>query len=102
MTLLEVGHLIEALQLFEGMVGKEGPCYFDCGVVNHCFASDEADIFPIGRKGKLVTMSDIMETLRQVRDDETISEWYYSGRSFFHEGYRLSGDGKTVTMIWGS
>lgn len=92
----EVGHLMEALEFFEGIVGKEGPFFFDCGVVAH------ASTFTIGVNGKLVTMSDIMETLRRVRDNETLEKYRFSGRGFFHEGFRLSKDGRTVRMLWGS
>ena len=99
----EVGHLVEALELFEGIVGKEGPFFFDCWVVKHASgASPEQDVSTIGEKGKLVTMSDIMEVLRRVRDNETLEEEYFSGRSFYHEGFRLSRDGRTVRMLWGS
>ena len=89
----EIKRLVKVLEFFEGMVGKEGPFFFDCGV-----ARTKQDVFTIGEKGKLVTMSDIIETLRRARDDETL-ECYWSG---FHEGYRLSRDGRTVKMIWGS
>ena len=99
MVVLEVRNLVKALEFFEGIVGKEGPFFFDCSVVRHAWgACREQDFFTIGEKGKLVTMSDIIETLRRARDDETL-ECYWSG---FHEGYRLSRDGRTVKMIWGS
>lgn len=107
----EVKHLIQSLELFQNMVGKEGPCYFDCGVVAHNFFVDHqelndagvTDIFVIGKKGEAVTMRDILDTLRRVCSDERLSEVQYSGgRSYFHEGYRVSEDGKTVKMVWGS
>jgi hypothetical protein len=103
MVVLEVRNLVEALEFFEGIVGKEGPFFFDCSVVRHAWgACREQDFFTIGEKGKLVTMSDIMETLRRARDDETLEEYRWSDRGFFHEGFRLSKDGRTVRMLWGS
>ncbi|KAL7539698.1 hypothetical protein ACHAXR_009506 [Thalassiosira sp. AJA248-18] len=110
----EVKHLLECLELFQDMVGKEGPCYFDCGVIahNHFLGKElwdelnEAgvtDKFPIGKKGQAVTMGDILDTLQQVCSNERLDKVQYSGgRSYFHEGYRVSEDGKTVIMIWGS
>lgn len=100
----EVYFLVKALKLFEGMVGKEGPFFFDCQVVLHAWGDSpgEKDVFTIGEKGKLVTMTDIIETLDRVSNDETLGEWRYCGRSYFHEGYHLSKDGRTVTMCWGS
>ena len=93
----EIKRLVKVLEFFEGMVGKEGPFFFDCGV-----ARTKQDVFTIGEKGKLVTMSDIMETLRRVRDDKTLGECYWCGRSYYHEGYSLSTDGRTIVMGWGS
>lgn len=92
------------LGVFEGMIGKEGPFYFDCGIVKHANygSSGEEDIFTIGGKGKLVTMTDIIETLRRVCNDDNLEEWRWCDRSFFHEGYKLSRDGRTVRMLWGS
>jgi hypothetical protein len=99
----EVGSLVKALEFFGGMVGKEGPFFFDCGVVAHAWGDrPEQDVFTIGEKGHLVTMSDIIETLRRVRDNQTLEEWYDCGRSYYHEGFRLSKDGRTVRMLWGS
>ena len=98
MGVSEIECLVKVLEFFEGMVGKEGPFFFDCNVVR--LAS--GDVFTIGEKGKLVTMSDIIETLRRARDDKTVAECHWSGGSFYHEGYSLSRDGRTVKMIWGS
>eukprot|EP00985_Skeletonema_marinoi_P006879 scaffold3011_cov130-Skeletonema_marinoi.AAC.4 len=90
----EVENLVQGLEVFEGIVGKdkEGPFYFDfdCGVVKHVDldASGEEDIFTIGRKGKLVTMKDVIETLRQVCNDDNLEEWRWSGRSFYFQGYQ--------------
>ena len=75
---------------------------FGCGVVKHVDfdASGEEDIFTIGKKGKLVTMKDVIETLRQVCNDDNLEEWRWSGRSFYFQGYLLSRDGRTVRMSW--
>ena len=99
----EVGSLMKALKLFEGMIGKEGPFFFDCGVIRHAWGdSPERDVFTIGVNGKLVTMADIIETLRRVSNNDEVEEWYNCGRSYYHGGYQMSRDGRTVKMIWGS
>ena len=81
----EVQNLLESRELFQDMIGKEGPCYFDCGVIAHNIFADRQelndagvkDIFPIGKKGEPVTMKDILDTLRIVGKDQRLSEVRY-------------------------
>ena len=95
-------------------VGKEGPIWFDCGVIAHNhFINDElydvlkksgtSDTFQIGKEGEIIELDDILTTLSEVSEHELLRKVRYDGcRSYFHEGFRVSEDGKTITMIWGS
>ena len=95
-------------------VGKEGPIWFDCGVIAHNdFINDElydvlkksgtSDTFQIGKEGEIIELDDILCTLRAVSKHKVIKEWRYDwNRSYYHEGYKVSKDGKTIKMIWGS
>ena len=58
---------------------------------------------PIGQKGKKVTFDDIASAFYKVSTHPELEKYRHSGRSYFLEGFRLSGNGKkTLTMIWGS
>lgn len=95
-------------------IGKEGPLYFDCGVIYHNhFTNDEiqndleetglTDVFPIGKKGEAVTMNDILDTFRIAANNDLLGKVRCCGdRSYDHEGFRVSQDGKTIIMQWGS
>mmetsp|Transcript_11952 Transcript_11952/g.28047 ORF Transcript_11952/g.28047 Transcript_11952/m.28047 type:complete len:104 (+) Transcript_11952:69-380(+) len=100
----EVQYLLTALEHFQGMIGKPGPCFFDCQVVAHGGYPEQraSDIFQIGEAGRDVEPKDVSAALRAASREKVLEDTYHAGRSYFHEGYRLSSDGKTVYMIWGS
>jgi len=101
----EVQYLLTALEHFQGMIGKPGPCFFDCQVVAHGGYPEQraSDIFQIGEAGRDVEPEDIFAALRAAAQDEVLTDVRSNyGRSYYHEGFRLSSDGKTVRMIWGS
>jgi len=104
----EVSALVEALKFFSGVVGKEGPYYFNCNVVGHGGWSEKMedgvdyDTYQIGEVGEPVTMDQILTTLKAVARNKLLDDAYMCGRSFFHEGYYVSSDGKTLNMQWGS
>ena len=109
MGVLELRDLLKALEYFTGMVGKPGPCFFDCQVIAHNHfcprnaSQGASDVFQIGEAGRDVELNDIFAALRAAAQDEVLYDvWSNYGRSYYHEGYRLSSDGKTVYMIWGS
>ena len=114
MGVLEVRHYAELLDWAMKNVGKEGPLYFDCGVIRHNhFRSVEVehqledtgttDMFRIGQKGKVIELEDILTTFRAVSNNELLREvMYCGGRTYDHEGFRVSSDGKTLKMVWGS
>ncbi|KAL7537261.1 hypothetical protein ACHAWF_005707 [Thalassiosira exigua] len=110
----EARHLAQALCASKAMIGKEGPCYFDCGVIAHnCFLPYEmeetldragvTDRFVIGKKSHPVTMEDIIDALDAASKNELLHKVQFDyGRSYYHEGYCMSKDGKTLRMKWGS
>ena len=108
MGVLELRDLLKALEYFTGMVGKPGPCFFDCQVIAHNHfcprnaSQGASDVFQIGEAGRDVELNDIFAALRAAAQDEVLEEVRYGSRSYFHEGYHLSSDGKTVYMRWGS
>ena len=107
----EVDHLLQALEFFHSIVGKEGPFYFDCQIIAHNYGipltklgmPGAHDRFRIGQKGEAVTMEDVLISIRRLCKDKRLDKirWDY-GRSYYHEGYRVSEDGKTLRMAWGS
>ena len=114
MGVLEVEHYADLLDWAMKNVGKEGPLYFDCGVIRHNhFRSVEVDhqltetgttdMFRIGQKGKVIELEDILATFSAVSNNELLREVTNSGgRTYDHEGFRVSSDGKTLKMVWGS
>lgn len=113
------------------MLGKEGPCYLEHGIVaaSNKDASFDAkrlslgspvvipgtvgsvnvDVtggdllrIPIGENGKKVTMDDVVAAFDKVSTHKELVKFRKSGRSYFHEGFKVSQDGKTITMLWGS
>ncbi len=55
---------------------------------------------PIGEEGKEIDMESIINAFKYVSTHKELEEWRKSGRSFFHEGFKL--EGKNLVMIWGS
>ncbi|EJK47432.1 hypothetical protein THAOC_33848 [Thalassiosira oceanica] len=106
--MLEVRDLLTAFEHFQGMIGKPGPYFFDCQVIAHNHFCGNAgqgasDVFQIGEAGRDVEPEDIFAALRAAAQDEVLTDVRSNyGRSYYHEGFRLSSDGKTVRMIWGS
>ena len=98
----ELRYLLKALEYLQGMIGKPGPCFFDCQICGAGSIQEASDIFQIGEAGRDVELNDIFAALRAAAQDEVLEEVRYGGRSYFHEGYHLSSDGKTVYMRWGS
>ncbi|KAL7537260.1 hypothetical protein ACHAWF_005706 [Thalassiosira exigua] len=91
----EAAYLAEALRFFKDVIGKEGPFYYDCSM-----RFDEPGVperFVIGKEGRPVTLDDIIATLRKVSKNKILQEVYV-----FHEGYRVSNDGKTLEMMFGT
>ena len=127
----DVEYGIELLKAAKNMRGKEGPCYFEHGIVAHSNTeasldfirafmgdsnidlstvnSNKVDVkgellkMPIGEKGKKVTLEDIASAFYKVSTHPELEKFRHSGRSYFLEGFLLRGNGKkTLTMIWGS
>lgn len=102
----EVSYLAEALKFFSGVVGKEGPYYFNCNVLYHVGYHREEervdDTYQIGEAGNPVTMDQIITALKAIANNELLDEARWCGRRFYHEGYYVSEDGKTLNMQWGS
>ena len=83
MGVLEVQHYAQLLDWALKNVGKEGPLYFNCGVIRHNhFRSTEiqhrleetgtTDIFRIGEKGKVIELDDMLATFRAVSNSPTM------------------------------
>mmetsp|Transcript_20255 Transcript_20255/g.31657 ORF Transcript_20255/g.31657 Transcript_20255/m.31657 type:complete len:115 (+) Transcript_20255:102-446(+) len=114
MGIYEIEHYAQFLDWAMKTVGKEGPCYFDCGIIDHNhFISQELydklhetgtnDIFQIGKAGQKIELEDILSTFRAVSKHKLLCEVQNcGGRSYYHEGLRVSKDGKTIEMSWGS
>ena len=107
MVVSEIEHSAKLLEWAMKSAGKEGPLWFDCGVIYHNgIISKEfegtSDIFQIGKEGEIIELDDILSTLREAANHEVINEWYGGSRTFYHSGYRVSRDGKTIKMIWSS
>ncbi|KAL7451573.1 hypothetical protein ACHAWC_003393 [Mediolabrus comicus] len=45
-------------------------------------------------------MESVINAFKYVSTHKELEEWRKSGRSFFHEGFKL--EGKNLVMIWGS
>ena len=87
--------------------GKEGPLWFDCGVLAHSWCDDPyygtSDTFQIGKEGEIIELDDILSTLRAVGNNKVLDEVRYDfRRSYYLSGYRVSKDGKTIKMLWSS
>ena len=124
-------YLIDLLLAVKGIVGKEGPYYFKHGIVtasNKDINLDEMRLaqkspldvtpgtpgsvkvnvigdllhVPIGRVGEDITMEDIISSFYKVSTHVELEKFRKSGRSYFHEGFRVSEDGKSLIMKWGS
>ena len=104
----ELYHGAQLIEWAMKSVGKEGPLWLDCGVLAHSYCDEDledgtSDTFQIGKKGEIIELDDILCTLRAVSKHKVIKEWRYDwNRSYYHEGYKVSKDGKTIKMIWGS
>lgn len=114
MGILEIKYYAQLLEWAMKNVGKEGPFYIDCGIIDHnLFISQELydklhetgtnDTFQIGKAGQKLELEDILSTFRAVSKHKLLCEVQECGnRSYFHEGFRVSKDGKTIEMRWGS
>ena len=109
----EAQNIVDLLEATISIIGKDGPCYLDHGIIMHnIFLTDEqkqelsnaniTDKFPIGEAGRQVTLQDILDTFRQVSIHPKLVEVRSDGRGYFQEGFGLSEDGKTIEMYWGS
>lgn len=125
-----IEYSIDLLTWVKKAVGKKGPCYFEHGIVTHSNGDCNLDklrvtmasrvVDPgtvgsvkvkavgelmkvqIGKNGKKVKMSDIIAVFNEVSKNTELDKFRHSGRSYFHEGFRVSGNGKTLSMMWGS
>ena len=125
-------YFIDLLKAVKGMVGKDGPCYLEHGIVTasnedvkldvlrkakdqmllvepgHLAfgfedTSGEMSTIPIGEQGRKVTLGDIIDTFRYVSTHERLEKFRHSGRSYYLEGFKLKGySGKTLSVTWGS
>ena len=111
---LEIKHYAQLLDWAMKNVGKEGPLWFDCGIIGHNhFISQKLydklnetetnDMFQIGKEGEIVELDDILSTFRAVSKHKLLRKVYEcGGRTYDHEGFKVSKDGKTIEMVWGS
>lgn len=61
------------------------------------------DKYEIVGAGVPLTMDAVVTTLKAVASNKLLYEArHFSDRSFYHEGYRVSKDGRTLSMLWGS
>lgn len=124
-------YFINLLKAVKCMDGKDGPCYLGHGIVTSSNmdadldvlrkaqgvsplvkpgqlafgqedTSGEMSIMPIGEQGRKVTLDDIIDTFRKVSTHDRLEKFRHSGRSYFLEGFELSGDETTLTVKWGS
>lgn len=124
----DIKYCIELLYCVNFMVGKNGPYYFEHGIVdasNKDVALDElriaensAIIEPgtigysrvnvtgellrvrIGESGRRIGMDDIISAFRYVSTHEEIEKFRKNGRAYIHEGFK--GRGESCVMVWGS
>ena len=111
-------YFINLLKAVKCMVGKDGPCYLEHGIVTSSNmdadldvlrkakeemlliepgqlafgqedTSGEMSIMAIGEKGRTVTLDDIIDTFRKVSTHERLEKFRHSGRSYFLEGFKL-------------
>lgn len=114
-TVFEAEHMVEYMKAVNYLVNKPGPKFLDCGIIDHnIFLKDDpelqqrvndsgtSDVFQIGEMGRNVTLGDFLDVWSHIANNEVLAAVRYNGRSYFLEGYRLSEDGSTLTMIWGS
>ena len=112
---LEIKHYAQLLDWALKNVGKqEGPLFFDCGIIDHNhFLSQKLydelqetetnDTFQIGEEGKIIELDDILSTFRAVSNHKLLQKVQKCNhRTYDHEGFRVSKDGKTIEMLWGS
>ena len=114
MGIFQIEHCAQLLDWALKNVGKEGPLYFDCGIIDHNhFLSQKiydklhetgtTDTFQIGKEGDIIEMDDILSTFRAVSNHKLLGKVQECGdRTYFHEGFRVRKDGKTIEMLWGS
>lgn len=124
-------YFINLLKAVKCMDGKDGPCYLGHGIVTSSNmdadldvlrkakgemllvepgqlafgqedTSGEMSIMPIGEQERKVTLDDIIDTFRKVSTHDRLEKFRHSGRSYFLEGFELSGDETTLTVTWGS
>jgi len=51
----------------------------------------------------MIEMDDILSTFRAVSNHKLLGKVQECGdRTYFHEGFRVRKDGKTIEMLWGS
>jgi hypothetical protein len=102
----EVEFLAQALDYFSKEIGKAGPYYFDCCVVGHGGWAEgmehgrNYDKYEIVGEGVPLTMDAVVTTLKAVASNKLLYEArHFSGRSLWHEGYDVSRDGRTLSMV---
>ncbi len=114
MGIHEIENYAQLLEWAMERVGKEGPCYIDCGIIDHShFISQKLydklhetgtnDTFQIGKAGQKLELEDILSTFRAVSKHKLLCRVQESGgRTYEHGGFRVSKDGKTIEMMWNS
>ena len=122
-----IRYSIELLFGVKKMLGKKGPCYFEHGIVTNsnrdatldgqreapivvpgtigsvqANATGELKRVQIVKDGDRVTMNDIVAAFYFVSTHGELEKFRKSGRGYFHEGFNVSGNKKTLSMRWGS
>lgn len=125
-----IEYTIDLLSAARGMVGKKGHCYFEHGIVtshNRDVKFDKkreamgsipviveapfdgevtvtGDLLriPIGRAGKKVTMEHVISAFHEVSMHAQLVKFRKSGRAYYHEGFVVLRNGRTMLMTWGS
>lgn len=114
MGILQIKHYAQLLDWAMKNVGKDGPCYIDCGIIDHnpfisqqlydkLHETETNDTFQIGTVGQKIELEDILSTFLAVSKHKLLCQVQEcGGRTYYHEGFRVSRDGKTIEMRWGS
>ena len=92
----------DVLEHTQEMIGKPGGTIFvDVGVIKHDIFSDNAeeehkDLIPVGTKGTLITLKDIVDVFRKASNLP-----HSEDRSYFWEGMRKQ-NSCYYMILWGS
>ena len=88
---------IDLLLAVRALLGEEGPCYFEPGIISHVSIKVSLQ-YPLAKRERKLP-EDVISAFYKVSMDEELEKYRHSGRTSSHEGFHLSSDGEILTML---